>query len=141
MTIFLEKNPFKKTKKLKHNNKKTEIDGIIFDSKLEARFYTYFKNRNDIEILELQPKFILQEKFRHEWKWIREISYFSDFKIKTHNQIFIIDAKWQKTEVFKIKEKMFLKKYGNKEKLLVLSSIREFQQYYYEYIITKDSSV
>ena len=43
----------------KYRAKKTEIDGIKFSSLLESRFYNWFKS-NNIEIIELQPRYELQ---------------------------------------------------------------------------------
>jgi len=39
--------------------KQTEIDGIKFSSLLESRHYNWFKS-NNIEIIELQPRYELQ---------------------------------------------------------------------------------
>lgn len=50
----------------KISHKKTTIDGIKFDSKMEAEFYTYLKDlkkNKKIKSFELQPEFILQPKY------------------------------------------------------------------------------
>lgn len=50
--------------KIKHT--RTTIDGITFDSKLEAQYYEYLKNEKKagrVKDFELQPQFILQPKF------------------------------------------------------------------------------
>lgn len=47
----------------KYGNKKVEVDGITFDSKIEARYYQYLKQLKEQDIVkdfELQPK--------EEWK-------------------------------------------------------------------------
>jgi len=108
----------------KFNAVKTEIDWIKFDSKLEARFYKYFKD-NNIEILELQPIFILQDKFRYNWDAIRSIKYIPDFKIEYNWYIFYVDSKWMSDAVFKIKHKLWLKKYWDDNILIIAKSIKE----------------
>lgn len=47
-------------------HKKTEVDGIIFDSKMESEYYTYLKAEKEagrVEDFELQPVYILQPKY------------------------------------------------------------------------------
>ena len=110
-------------KKHKYNAVKTEIDWITFSSKLEARFYKYFID-NDIKVLELQPPFILQDKFRHDWKAIREIKYIPDFKIEYNGDIFYVDSKWMSDAIFKMKHKMWLKRYGGENTLIIAKSIK-----------------
>ena len=106
---------------------KVEIDWIKFESKLEARFYEYLQ-REWWNILELQPKYLLQDKFIHNWKSIRKIEYIADFKIEKDWDIFILDAKWMQTPVFKMKYKMWLKKYWQDEILIVAKSFKDFEK-------------
>ena len=101
----------------KYRNIKTVVDGIKFDSKREAERYMELKlleKAGEIKELKLQPKFTLQSKFKYEGKTIREISYIADFqyKEKDNEKDVVEDVKGVKTSVFRIKEKMFLKKYG-----------------------------
>lgn len=98
----------------KYSNKKTEIDGILFDSKKEARRYQYLKTleiKGIITNLILQPKFLLQEKFIHKNKTYRKIEYIADFSyVRVTDDVLVIeDVKGLKTDVFKLKEKLFLK--------------------------------
>ena len=128
------KNLKKKTKsmgKIFHN--KTTVDGIKFDSETEAKYYIYIRdNKKSLKIkdIELQPQFILQQKyiltpdgvridyidekqFKSEQKKYpkcthQAIKYIADFKITyTDGHIDVIDIKGLKTADFKIKEKMF----------------------------------
>lgn len=108
--------------------KKTIIDNIKFDSKLEGRFYQYFKNNKKIKILELQPKFLLQEKFKYNWQTIRAIEYIADFKIDVEWDIYYVDSKWFADSIFKLKYKLWLKRYGSDNTLLVVKSIRELEK-------------
>ena len=106
----------------KYNNKKTVIDGIKFDSKKEARRYLELKElqkQGEISNLKLQPTFILQDKFRKGGKAWRAIKYIADFSYYDKNGNSIIeDVKGIKTDVFKIKQKLFEYKYDN-YKLLI----------------------
>lgn len=112
----------------KYNAQKTIIDWIKFSSKLEARFYEYFKNNKDINILELQPKFLLQPSFKYNWKTIREINYVADFKIEVFWDIYYIDSKWFEESLFKLKHKLWLYKFWNENILLICKSIKEFEE-------------
>lgn len=99
----------------KYFNKKVVIDGIKFDSKKEANYYTKLKlmqNAGVIWDLEIQRKYILQKAFTFNGKTIREISYYADFVYEDKNGIHVVDTKGYRTDVYKIKKKMFIKKYG-----------------------------
>ena len=99
----------------KYGAKKVLIDGITFDSKAEAKFYTQLKE-NGVEF-ELQPRFLLQDSFKKNGKHFRKIEYIADFKLGNR----IIDIKGMETEVFKIKKKLFEYKYPD----LKLELLRE----------------
>ena len=106
----------KKKKKSKYKAVKTEINGIEFDSKKEARRYKELKileKADEIKSLELQPRFLLQEKFKYNGKTVRKIEYVADFRyIDEKGNTIVEDVKGMKTEVYKIKKKIFLKIYG-----------------------------
>ena len=117
--------------KIFHNKK--EVDGIVFDSETEANYYVYIRdNKKKLKIaeIELQPEFVLQQKFiltpngkridyindkqfRAEQKKYpkcthQAIKYIADFRITYENgKVEVIDVKGIKTADFKIKEKMF----------------------------------
>ena len=118
-------------------HKKTEVDGITFDSETESKYYIYIRDNKEklnIKEIELQPEFILQNKYiltpngkRIDYKNDKQfkaeqkkypkcthqaIKYIADFKI-TYNDgtVEVIDVKGTKTADFKIKEKMFNYKY------------------------------
>lgn len=103
-------------KRSKYGNKKITIDDHKFDSIKEANRYRqlkYMQLAGEISDLVLQPSFVLQESFRDETgKHHRAITYVADFqyKDKTGRKI-IEDVKGMKTEVFKLKEKLFRSKY------------------------------
>ena len=101
----------------KYRNKKTEIDGIKFDSEMESHYYLYLKHLKEIgEVVdfELQPTYILQDGFIKDGKKIRPIQYKADFKViykDGHEEV--IDVKGKLTAEFKLKKKMLLYRYRN----------------------------
>lgn len=101
-------------KQSKYKNKKVVVDGIKFDSKKEAGRYRILKlmeKVGEIEDLQLQVKFELQPKYEIGGKKIREISYIADFVYTENGSEIVEDCKGMKTEVYKIKKKMFEYKY------------------------------
>lgn len=113
-----EENPEKKSK---YSSAKTDIDGIRFDSKKEAEFYAELKLREkagEITHLRLQPRYLLQEAFKHEGKQYREMEYVADFEYIENGVTVVVDVKGFKTAVYMIKKKLFLYKYGDKIKFI-----------------------
>lgn len=104
-------NKKKPKKKNKYNNKKTEIDGITFDSKKEAEYYSMLKilkQAGEIKDFGLQPRYELQPKFSKNGKTYRAITYIADFVIvNLDGTTEVVDVKGVETQVFKIKKKMF----------------------------------
>ena len=99
----------------KYKNKKVMIDNILFDSKKEANYYTYLKmleRAGKIKNLELQKKITLQRRFKLNGKTIRAITYIADFVYEDDKGVHVVDTKGYRTEVYKIKKKLFAKKYG-----------------------------
>ena len=112
-------------------HKKTEIDGIIFDSQTEAEYYEYLKAEKKagrIKSFTMQDEFIIQEKFllingerisssvknfsklqkANPGCTVQAIKYRADFMVHYKDgSVRVIDVKGQKTADFKIKEKMF----------------------------------
>ena len=102
----------------KYNNRKVELDGHVFDSQMEADYYAQLKLREkagEILFFRIQPEYLLQPEFEKDGKKHRAIWYIADFEIH-HNDgsIEVVDVKGVKTQVFRIKEKMFHKKYPHK---------------------------
>lgn len=105
----------------KYGAKKTEIDGITFDSKSEAKRYQELKlleRGGAIQNLSLQPRFILQEGFVNvdTLQKERAIEYKADFQYTENNETIVEDVKGFKTSDYKIKRKLFLFKYQNQYK-------------------------
>ena len=103
----------------KYRNTKTVIDGIKFDSKLEAERYAQLKileRAGVIRNLELQPEYELIPSFRKNGKTWRKTTYKADFRyILVEDDITIIeDVKGSTaviTDVFRLKQKLFEYKY------------------------------
>lgn len=97
-------------------------EGIVFDSKWEAETYKLLSTLlpKDVKI-HRQINFLLQEKFKApNGKAVREINYLADFVISREEQLqdnvipedaFVIDSKGHLTDIFKLKNKMFMYKY------------------------------
>lgn len=113
--------PFKKHKFNVSSREARTVDGYTFDSKWEMQVYQILKANIPDEHLHLQPKFTLQDKFiGPDGKSQRAVVYVGDFLIgpaieegepltKAH---LLIDCKGMETDVFKIKNKMFMLKYN-----------------------------
>lgn len=106
----------------KYNAKKTVVDGIEFDSLREADRYCELKlleKANEIRNLELQPRFLLQDKFKDKMGTThRKIEYVADFLyIDKQGRNVVEDVKGVLTDVYKIKKKMFFKKYDDQYEL------------------------
>ena len=100
----------------KYNAKKTVVDGITFDSKKEAARYAQLKLLEKAEViynLELQPRFLLQDKFRYKGEAFRKVEYIADFRYTDKTGATIVeDVKGYKTETYNLKKKWFLRQYG-----------------------------
>lgn len=73
--------------------------------------------------IQLQPSFLLQEKFRKNGKLYREITYKADFKVTyADGHVEIIDVKGMVTKDFAIKRKVFEYKYPELRLLLMAYS-------------------
>jgi len=99
----------------KYNNKKVTVEGIKFDSLNESRFYEYLKQQQAegaIRSFRLQPKYILQDKFKKNGVTYREITYSADFEvIENDGTTRVYDVKGFVTETFALKKKLFEYRY------------------------------
>ena len=102
----------------KYRNKKVIVDDYIFDSIQESRRYKELKlllKAGKISNLELQPHFLLQDKFKKNGKIYRKIEYIADFKYTENDKTIVEDVKGIQTDVFKLKHKIFEKLYPELE--------------------------
>jgi hypothetical protein len=95
---------------------KRTVDGIVFDSELEANYYRYILQDAEITEIRIQPKYLLQESFEKYGKKFAKVELVADFEINRGYEVTVIDVKGNPTETAKLKRKLFDKKY--KELLL-----------------------
>lgn len=104
----------------KYKAKKTIVNGIKFDSKKEANRYAtllLLEKSGRIKNLKLQPTYELIPKFKKNDKTYRKTTYKADFEYfdTKLNKIVVEDVKGFKTDVYKLKKKMFEYKYNELE--------------------------
>ena len=104
----------------KYGAEKITVDGIRFDSKIEAKYYEHLKDLKAKELIinfELQPQYIIQPKFTNSFgKKIQAIILKADFLIyEIDNTLTVIDIKGMATPEAKLKRKMFWKVYPGEE--------------------------
>lgn len=103
--------------KSKYHATKTVVDGITFDSKKEAKRYAELKlmeRAGVIKDLQRQVRYELIPAFDAGGKHYRPTSYVADFvyaDTKSGEEV-VEDCKGFRTEVYKLKAKMFAYKYG-----------------------------
>lgn len=100
---------------MKYNNRKTETDGITFDSRKEAQRYMELKmleKAGEITDLELQKRFELVPKQQGE----RPVVYVADFVYRDARSgaLIVEDTKGCRTKEYIIKRKLMLYRYGIK---------------------------
>ena len=104
----------------KYKAKKTIVDGIRFDSQKEANRYLELKlleKQGLIKYIDRQTRFELQPSYKKNGKTIRAIYYIADFVYfdKAKKKMIIEDTKGFRTEVYKLKKKIFEYKYPDLE--------------------------
>lgn len=107
-------NPTNKDFYNKYKNKKTEIDNHVFSSQKEAKRYKellLLQNTKKITGLTLQPKFNLIPAYKDKFtgKMVKPIVYIADFLYTETDtkRVVVEDVKGFKTDVYKLKSKMF----------------------------------
>lgn len=104
--------------KNKYHNKKVTYKDIRFSSKKEMQRYKdleLLESTDYICNLELQKKFLLQDGYTNaKGKKIRPIYYIADFFYYDciNNKWVVEDVKGVRTEVYKLKKKLFEYKYN-----------------------------
>ena len=95
----------------KYHAKKTVVDGIIFQSRKEAKRYQELKlmqRAGLISDLRRQVTFELIPKQQGE----RAVSYIADFVYSEDGQTVVEDVKGVRTPVYRIKKKLMLWRHG-----------------------------
>lgn len=97
---------------IKYKNKKTRVDGILFDSAREAARYCVLKAKErsgEITELERQKKFEILPGFVYRGERVRKVVYIADFVYRNKNGEKIIeDVKGFKTKDYLLKKKLLL---------------------------------
>lgn len=102
----------------KYRNKKVQVDMYVFDSIRESQRYKELKileRAGEISKLKLQPRFLLQDSFKKNGKTYRKIEYIADFMYCQGDKTVVEDVKGMQTDVFKLKHKLFEKRYPELE--------------------------
>lgn len=104
-----------KPKKTKYSNNRVRVDGILFDSQLEANYYQDLKLQLKAGLIKgfcRQPEFVLVAGFADR----QPITYRADFIVfNLDGTVEIIDTKGYETETFRLKEKLFREKFPGLE--------------------------
>lgn len=99
----------------KYHAKKTVVDGITFDSRKEADRYLVLKGMEDdgsIEDLRRQVRYELIPAFDVDGKHYRPVYYVADFVYREDDREVVEDVKGVRTDVYKLKSKLFARRYG-----------------------------
>lgn len=101
----------------KYHAKKTVVDGIIFDSRKEADRYLVLKGMEEdglIENLRRQVRYELVPAFDVDGKHYRPVYYVADFVYmdKETGKEVVEDVKGVRTDVYRLKSKLFARRYG-----------------------------
>jgi len=84
---------------------KTKVDGIMFDSKLESKWYEYLKTLGTCDLisdLELQKEFVITVAGKQICIYVADYFFYDKLK----NKWVIGDAKGVVTDVFRLKKKL-----------------------------------
>lgn len=101
----------------KYHAKKTVVDGITFDSRKEADRYIVLKGMEEdgaIGDLRRQVRYELIPAFDVDGKHYRPVFYVADFVYvdKDTGKTVVEDVKGVMTDVYKLKSKLFARRYG-----------------------------
>ena len=99
----------------KYHAKKTVVDGITFDSKREADRYLVLKSMEEdgaIEDLRRQVRYELIPAFDVDGRHYRPVYYVADFVYREGDREVVEDVKGMRTDVYRLKSKLFAYRYG-----------------------------
>lgn len=99
----------------KYHAKKTTVDGITFDSRREADRYLVLKSMEEdgaIEDLRRQVRYELIPAFDVAGKHYRPVYYVADFVYVEDGKEVVEDVKGMRTDVYRLKSKLFARRYG-----------------------------
>ena len=97
--------------KPKYGNKTTETNGLMFDSKKEARFFLQLQQDPSVVSIKTQVRYELIPKQDGE----RACTYVADFVVEYQSgEVVVYDVKGMKTAVYVVKRKLMLWVHGIK---------------------------
>lgn len=99
----------------KYHARKTTVDGITFDSRKEADRYLALKDMEKdgtIENLRRQVRYELIPAFDVDGRHYRPVYYVADFVYVEDGKEVVEDVKGMITDVYKLKSKLFARRYG-----------------------------
>lgn len=99
----------------KYHARKTTVDGITFDSRREADRYLVLKGMEDdgaIGDLRRQVRYELVPAFDVGGRHYRPVYYVADFVYVEDGKEVVEDVKGMRTDVYKLKSKLFARRYG-----------------------------
>lgn len=102
----------------KYGNQKITIAGRTFDSKAEAERFCQLRlleRAGVIRGLECQKVFELIPSYKKNGKTVRAVKYLADFVYRENNKIIVEDVKGCRTDVYKLKKKLFEWRYPDLE--------------------------
>ena len=97
----------------KFGNRKTEIDGHVFDSKKEGKRYAELRlmeRAGEISGLQIQVPFVLIPAQKDEKGRVieRAVTYVADFVYNKGGKLIVEDTKGYKTDIYRLKRKLML---------------------------------
>ena len=95
--------------------KKTTVNGIVFDSKTEADYYSILLSRQEsgeISNLSVQPRFELFKPFALRKRKIRGMIYTPDFMYECNSESHVVEVKGFARPDYLMRRKLFLFMYG-----------------------------
>lgn len=99
----------------KYRARKTTVDGVTFDSKREANRYLVLKGMEEdgaIEGLRRQVRYELVPAFDVDGTHYRPVYYVADFVYVEDGKEVVEDVKGVRTDVYRLKSKLFARRYG-----------------------------
>lgn len=100
----------------KYHNTKVKADDLVFDSKKERRRWQellLMEKAGEISNLQRQVKYVLIPSQKINGRVVeRECSYVADFVYKEKGREVVEDVKGFRTDVYKIKRKLMLYRFG-----------------------------
>lgn len=109
----------------KYNAQRVTIDGVTYDSQAEARRgqeLAMLEKSGAISALRVHPRYLIIDRFVHSGHVVRPSFYEADFEYREGGRLIVEDVKGVVTEVFSLKKKLFLLRYGATYELRILKA-------------------